>query len=135
MNAVFISVPPVRGVLRDVAALLTEVGYEVQHNPKTPFGGPRLVVSAEDDHVFIFNQSDPDEVAEIMSEPLRQKRVAVLVIEYYLLPLVKRIIEALADDAETTVDNDHGVSLRGDEFVRRLRADASWDWRVVTRRE
>lgn len=52
-----------------------------------------------------------------------------LLLDYSDFELVKAIIEKIANDSELVVDNDFESALRGDQFVARLKADRSWDWR------
>ena len=54
-------------------------------------------------------------------------------IDYSDQELVRRVLEAIADDSEIVVDNDFGTVLRGNDFVAKLRADSKWNWRLTDR--
>jgi len=53
-------------------------------------------------------------------------------IDFSDIVLCRRVLEAIADDPKLLVDNEHGVLLPGPEFVRVLRSQHDWDWRVDT---
>jgi len=52
-----------------------------------------------------------------------------LLLDYSDVSLVKAVLETIADNSSITVDNDFGLVLPGDEFVRKCRSDKDWDWR------
>ena len=51
-------------------------------------------------------------------------------IEFSDIAMCRKVLEVIADDPKLLVDNDHGVLLPGPEFVRVLRSQRDWDWRV-----
>jgi hypothetical protein len=132
MNAVFIAVPAGHGRLSEVAGQLAKAGYTVESTGEQ--GHRRLLVKADHEHVWIFNEKDPNEMPHEFGQFVHEATMEVLVLEYIWLPLAKRIIELLAKDNDSIVDNDHGTSLTGPKFIQRLRAEPSWDWRIELRR-
>jgi hypothetical protein len=51
-------------------------------------------------------------------------------IDFSDIAFCRKVLSAIADDPRLLVDNDHGVLLTGDEFVRVLRSQTDWDWRM-----
>jgi hypothetical protein len=43
--------------------------------------------------------------------------------------LVRALLLIVGEDGRILIDNDHGVRLRGPQFVALLRAKPGWDWR------
>ena len=41
----------------------------------------------------------------------------------------RKVLAAIVDNPSIMVDNDHGVALKGSEFVKLLRSNHEWDWR------
>jgi hypothetical protein len=46
------------------------------------------------------------------------------------LKFCKDLLLCIANDPKIVVDNDHGIRLRGDDFVALLRSRPTWDCRV-----
>jgi hypothetical protein len=128
MNAVFIAVPAGHGRLSEVAGQVAEAGYTVESTGGE--GHRRLFVKGDHEHVWIFNEKDPGEMPHEFGKFVQEATMEVLALEYYSLPLAKRIVELLAKDDDSIVDNDNGTSLAGPKFIERLRAEPSWDWRT-----
>ena len=128
MNAAFIAVPAGRGYLNEVAGQLAKAGYAVESTGEQ--GHRRLFVERNGEHVWIFNENDPDEMPREFGKLVQQATTEVLVVEYYSLSLAKKILELLVTADDFIVDNDHGASLPGPEFIQRLRAQPSCDWRI-----
>jgi len=51
-------------------------------------------------------------------------------VDFSDIALCRNVLEAIANDPELLVDNDHGVVLIGPEFLRLLRDRPDWDWRL-----
>lgn len=51
-------------------------------------------------------------------------------IDFTDMALCRKVLEALVDDPNLLVDNDHGILLPGSEFIRMLRSRPDWDWRI-----
>jgi hypothetical protein len=77
--------------------------------------GDTLIVHGKDSRAYLY----PDSEAELS-----------FLVDYSDIVLVKKILEAIADTNEVTVDNDFGIVLPGSEFVARCRSDNNWDWRL-----
>jgi hypothetical protein len=52
-----------------------------------------------------------------------------LLVDYSDVVLVKKVIVAVADNADFIVDNDFGTVLPGDQFVARINRESEWNWR------
>jgi hypothetical protein len=78
-----------------------------------------LVVIGPLGRVYIYNESVPE-----------SPESHCLVLNYSDVDLVKKVIEAVADDPEVIVENDFGTALAGNEFVARLKSEPTWEWRV-----
>ena len=128
MNAVFIALPTERAKLDTVGHRLAEAGNTVDNIVESPIG-PRLFVEKGDNHVFVFSEDHPSEMPADLSQLLRDGK-RVLVIEDSHLPLLKSIIELLANDDSATVENDVDGMLSGMRFVERIRNEPDWDWRT-----
>ena len=50
-------------------------------------------------------------------------------IDYSDIELVKKVVETIANSGNVLVDNDFGTVLRGDQFVKRMKAEPGWNWR------
>jgi len=51
-------------------------------------------------------------------------------VDFSDIALCRNVLEAIANDPELLIDNDHGVVLIGPEFLRLLRDRPDWDWRL-----
>jgi len=51
-------------------------------------------------------------------------------VDFSDIAFCRSVLAAIADDPKLLVDNDHGVLLTGQEFVRVLRSQHEWDWRT-----
>jgi len=115
MNAIFLLTPSKRP-LDLVAHRLGEGGLSVEE-----VSSGRLRVGDGDDHVFVFLEQDAREVPEGFRNLLGTvASKAAVVIEYSSLPLLRRVLDDIADDAGLSVDNDHGTLLSGPLFLHRL---------------
>jgi hypothetical protein len=86
-------------------------------------GGRRVYVRRNDS---IVNELDADELARIRAlipDPIFYS------VDFSDIELCRVVLLSLVDDANLLIDNDHGVLLRGSDFVRVLRSQSNWDWR------
>ncbi len=88
-------------------------GYQVE-NPR----GDSIVVHGLGSRAYLY--LDDEMTASVFPS---------LLLDYSDIELAKRVLEIIADDPDVTVDNDFGTVLPGDQFVARIRANSSWDWR------
>jgi len=126
MNAVFLLVPGLAS-LEPVASAIRSEGLRAIVAP-----GARLRIADEDDHVWAFLETDPHEAPSEFATELGPNGSAphgVLVIEYSSMALLHSVLKALAARDDVTVNNDHGTTLSGREFLAKMGADPSWDWR------
>jgi hypothetical protein len=101
--------------------------------PVTTGAGGILVLDDGKSRVYVArNDAVHDEF-----EPGRLGRVTSTIpdpvfysIDFSDIALCRRALEVMVDDPKLLVDNDHGVLLPGPEFVRVLRSQHDWDWRV-----
>lgn len=130
MNTVFVAIPG-RSGLPEVIEKCRASGLSAE-----PAGSDRWRIGSPSEHVWLFEEEQAGEVPVslrgALSPPPEQRDRSVLVFEYSSLPLTKRLIELLAQDQRTVVDNDHGTSLSGPEFIRKLSENPTWDWRLGT---
>jgi hypothetical protein len=87
-------------------------------------GTSRVYVCRND---AIRDDFEPEELARIMS---LLPHPVFYTVDYSDIAFCKRVLEAIANDPQLIVDNDHGVILPGHEFVRLFRSRRDWDWRV-----
>jgi hypothetical protein len=126
MNAVFVRVPDLHSV-DPVVVDLRQLGLQVEQ-----VGQDRFRVHDDSDHAWMFLETDPGEVPPSLPELLSDKGpTPAVVIEYYSLRFLRRVLEAFASP-EVVVDNDHGTTLSGQDFVARMDEDPEWDWRRPT---
>jgi hypothetical protein len=125
MESVMIVVPA--GYEAEVKTRLGDVG------PVQVGAGGVLVIDDGRSRVYVarnehaLEELEPSELAQFrdaVPDPI------VLSVEFSDIALCRRVLEAIADDPAVMVDNDHGVVLPGPEFVRVLRSQQDWDWRV-----
>ncbi|MBF0100185.1 MAG: hypothetical protein HQK77_04675 [Desulfobacterales bacterium] len=50
--------------------------------------------------------------------------------EFTEIEFGKKILSHLISDNQFVIDNDHGELLTGEEFIKRLKDDPDWDWRI-----
>lgn len=99
----------------------------------TPGAGGVLVIDDGKSRVYVGRNDDlrdefeSDQLELIMSTIPEPTFYSV---DFVDIALCRRVLEAIADDPELLVDNDHGVLLTGSEFVRVLRSRSDWDWRL-----
>jgi len=62
-------------------------------------------------------------IRQIVGEPV------FYTVDYLDAALCREVLKYLADDPHLAIDNDHGLTLPGPQFVWRLRTDTNWDWR------
>jgi hypothetical protein len=97
----------------------------------------RLVLEDGESRVYLGpNNYARDELdpAELETIEARIANPFFYSLDFSDIALCRLTLEAIADDAELLVDNDHGVLLSGADFVRRLRAERDWDWRSTPKR-
>lgn len=87
-------------------------------------GESRVYVYRNDD---VSDELEPEHLARIMSiipAPIFYS------VDFSDIVFCRRVLAAIANDANLLVDNDHGVLQSGQEFVRVLRSQPDWDWRL-----
>jgi hypothetical protein len=96
--------------------------------------GKSLVVDDGESRIFItqnelaIQELEPAELEDIsarIAEPI------FYTVDFSNIDLCRRVLEAIADDPNVLVDNDHGVVLSGADFVALIRSQPGWDWRLV----
>jgi hypothetical protein len=86
-------------------------------------GTSRVYVTRND---FARDELEPEELERLQSMIATPVFYAV---DFSDIRLVRKVMEAIADDPDLVVDNDHGVLMPGSEFVELLRRRPDWDWR------
>jgi len=83
----------------------------------------------------VYFRTDPD--IALYFEPDELQRVAAtvgdwraLLFDYSEIDAVKATVVAVARRWPCVVDDDHGGTYEGAEFLRRLAAEPAWDWRL-----
>jgi hypothetical protein len=74
----------------------------------------------------IASELEPEESSRVRSM-IREPTFFSL--DFSDIGLCRELLMAIADRGDVLIDNDHGVLLRGSEFVRVLRSQTDWDWR------
>jgi hypothetical protein len=99
---------------------------------QTGEGGVRVVTDGEL-RVYMYRN---DSVSEEL-DPEHMVRIRSMIpapvfysVDFSDIAFCRRVLTVIADDASLLVDNDHGVLLTGQEFVRVLRSQPNWDWRL-----
>ena len=75
----------------------------------------------------IVDELEAEELAHVLASVAAPIFYAV---DFERVETCREILLAVADDPGVWIDTSHGLSERGSDFAARLRADASWDWRV-----
>lgn len=89
--------------------------------------GDRLVIQEKESRVYV--HLDLLETGDVASACGDDKQTGRLYVDYSDVGLVKRVIVAIGDNADLTIDNDFGTVLPGNEFVARIKSDPNWNWR------
>ena len=91
-------------------------------------GTSRVYVRRDD---AIRDDFEPEELERILS---LFPYPVFYTVDFSDIAFCKRVLEAIANDPQLVVDNDHGVVLPGPEFVRLLQSRRDWDWRVSSQK-
>lgn len=84
-----------------------------------------LIVGDGRTHVYVSrghhvrDELEPEElqhITSVMANPV------FYTVDFHDMALCRKVLEAIADDSQLLVDDDHGLVLPGPEFVRHLRA-------------
>jgi hypothetical protein len=51
-------------------------------------------------------------------------------VDFSDIEICKIVIQKIANDEKIFIDNDHGLVLSGSEYIRRMKLQPSWDWRI-----
>jgi hypothetical protein len=83
----------------------------------------------------IYLRAAPEVATELPGEVLAELRdqgwpLMFWLLDFSDLQFCKDLVLSIANDPKIVVDNDHGIRLRGDDFVALLRSRPAWDWRV-----
>jgi hypothetical protein len=115
MNALFIAIPGLNS-LDPIYKILQDTQLNVQ-----PLGPDRLFVGDERDHVWVFMEADPTEVPESLTDAITSED-GVLVVEYSSKAFMHLVAQSLVRQPGSIVDDDHGVTLSGEEYMRQISA-------------
>ncbi|HEY3974109.1 MAG TPA: hypothetical protein VGM18_13970 [Candidatus Sulfotelmatobacter sp.] len=85
---------------------------------KTP--SDRLAIEDANSRVYIYHP-------KLEGGEIDPRRVFL---DYSSLDIVKKVVQVIADDPNLLIDNDSKTVLPGDQFVAKLRADPTWNWRA-----
>jgi hypothetical protein len=130
MNGIFVYLPTALAP-DQVAAILQANGIAIAQAP--PEGPGLAEVGADRDHVWFFDERDPAEIPEALGDLLQTNAEGgVLVLEYSSIDAVKRVGAVLAHQPGARIDTDHGETMAGSEFLKRVDEDPLWDWRRRT---
>jgi hypothetical protein len=87
-------------------------------------GCSRIYV-ARDDSVGL--EMEPDclqHIESLIAQP------SFYTVDFSDVGFCRKVLEAIADDENLLIDNDHGIIQPARDFLRLLRSRPSWDWRT-----
>lgn len=124
----------------DSVILAAPLGYELELASRLSRFGPPIkaeqgVLVVTDGRTRVYVRRDDGAGDDEGSDELRRVASAIVnpiffTIEFSDVKLCREVLAAIADDLRVVVDNDRGVVLPGSEFVRILRSQPDWDWRL-----
>jgi hypothetical protein len=126
MNAVFVFVPNLT-TLDSVVPTLHGADLRVDNS-----GEDRIRAYDGNDHLWLFREENLGEVPAALRNHVMafdKTSAGVLVIEFYSLPLLHRVLRAISEFPGAVVDNDHGTIAPVEEFLKRMDSEPQWDWR------